>query len=85
MSGTRRKRGQPRLYVESYRSWLGRMGYTPLTVRNMLKDLGQVGRWMSGKGLQRNDVRHCWASESTPIPCATVAPCRCCKPASTPQ
>jgi hypothetical protein len=39
-------------HVESYRSWLGREGYTPLTVRNMLKDLGEVGRWMSDQGLQ---------------------------------
>jgi site-specific recombinase XerD len=38
-------------HVESYRCWLGREGYTPLTVRNMLKDLGDVGRWMSDQGL----------------------------------
>jgi site-specific recombinase XerD len=52
MSGTRRKPGQMGPHVESYRSWLGRKGYTPLTVRNMLKDLGQVGVWMSGEGLR---------------------------------
>ena len=56
MSGTRRKPGQLGLHVESYRSWLGRMGYTPLTVRNMLKDLGQVGLWMSGEGLQETQL-----------------------------
>ena len=52
MSGTRGKPGQLGPHVESYRSWLGREGYTPLTVRNMLKDLGQVGLWMSDQGLQ---------------------------------
>ena len=56
MSGTRRKPGQMGPHVESYRSWLGRKGYTPLTVRNMLKDLGQVGLWMSGQGLQESQL-----------------------------
>lgn len=52
MSGTRRKPGRLGPHVDSYRTWLGRRGYTPQTVRNMLKDLGQVGRWMSGEGLE---------------------------------
>jgi hypothetical protein len=26
-------------------------GYTPQTVKNMLADLGRVGRWMAGEGL----------------------------------
>jgi hypothetical protein len=51
-SGTRRKPGQLGPYVETYRAWLGQRGYTPQTVRNMLKDLGQVGWWMSSEGLQ---------------------------------
>ena len=51
MSGTRRKaRLGPQ--VEGYRAWLADRGYTPATVRNMLKDLGQVGVWMSGAGLE---------------------------------
>ena len=44
MSGTRRKAGQLGPQVEGYRAWLAQRGYTPQTVRNMLKDLGQVGR-----------------------------------------
>jgi site-specific recombinase XerD len=52
MSGTRRKPGQLGPHVESYRAWLGQRGYTPHTVRNMLKDLGQVGLWMSGERLE---------------------------------
>lgn len=51
MSGTRRKPGELGPYVEGYQEWLTRRGYTPQTVTNMLKDLGQVGRWMSGEAL----------------------------------
>jgi len=52
MSGTRRKAGRLGPQVEGYRAWLAHRGYTPATVRNMLKDLGQVGAWMSGAGLE---------------------------------
>ena len=51
MSGTRRKPGGLGPHVEGYQAWLGERGYTPLTVRNMLKDLGHVGVWMSREGL----------------------------------
>ena len=46
MSGTRRKPGGLGPQVEGYRAWLEQRGYTPDTVRNMLKELGQVGRWL---------------------------------------
>jgi site-specific recombinase XerD len=52
MSGTRRKAGRLGPQVEGYRAWLAQRGYTPQTVRNMLKDLGQVGVWMSAAGLE---------------------------------
>jgi site-specific recombinase XerD len=52
MSGTRRKAGRLGPQVEGYRVWLAHRGYTSQTVRNMLKDLGQVGVWMSGAGLE---------------------------------
>ena len=52
MSGTRRKAGRLGPQVEGYRVWLAQRGYTPQTVRNMLKDLGQVGVWMSAAGLE---------------------------------
>jgi len=51
MAGTRRKPGELGPYVEGYRAWLTARGYTPLTVRNMLKDLGKVGQWMSREAL----------------------------------
>lgn len=46
MSGTRRKPGRLGPFVEGYRVWLLEAGYTPQTVRGMLKVLGHLGRWM---------------------------------------
>ncbi|MDN5798347.1 MAG: tyrosine-type recombinase/integrase [Intrasporangium sp.] len=37
--------------VEGYRAWLTGQGYTSGTIRNMLNDLGQLGRWLSAEGL----------------------------------
>ena len=51
MASTRRKPGQLGPQVEGYRAWLAQRGYTLQTVRNMLADLGRVGRWMSREGL----------------------------------
>jgi site-specific recombinase XerD len=51
MASTRRKPGQLGPQVEGYRAWLQDRGYTPQTVRNMLADLGRLGRWMPGQGL----------------------------------
>lgn len=51
MSGRRRKAGALAPQVEGYRAWLAQRGYTPGTVRNMLKDLGRVGVWLSAEGL----------------------------------
>src|SRR6266852_6177692 len=56
MSGTRRKAGRLGSQVEGYRAWLAQRGYTPQTVRNMLKDLGQVGVWMSAAGLETDQL-----------------------------
>jgi site-specific recombinase XerD len=52
MASTRRKAGLLGPQVEGYRVWLTQRGYTPGTVRNMLKDLGQVGVWLAGTGLE---------------------------------
>jgi site-specific recombinase XerD len=60
VSGTRRKPGELGVHVEGYRAWLAQRGYTPGTIRNMLKDLGQVGRWLSVEELgagQLNEER----------------------------
>jgi site-specific recombinase XerD len=52
MSGARRRAGQLGPQVEGYIAWLTQRGYSPGTVRGMLKDLGQVGLWMSAQGLE---------------------------------
>jgi site-specific recombinase XerD len=52
MGTTRRKAGLLGPYVEGYREWLAARGYTPLTIRNKLKDLGQVGVWLAVEGLE---------------------------------
>lgn len=46
MGTPRRKAGLLGPEVEGYRGWLAGRGYSPDTVRNMLKDLGQVGLWL---------------------------------------
>ncbi|GAA0973466.1 site-specific integrase [Acrocarpospora macrocephala] len=52
MAGTRRKPGLLGPHVEGYRAWLTERGYTFPTARNMLKDLGHVGRWLLSEGLE---------------------------------
>jgi site-specific recombinase XerD len=56
MGTTRRKPGLLGPHVEGYRSWLAGRGYTPDTVRNMLKDLGQVGLWLQAERLEVRDL-----------------------------
>lgn len=56
MSGTRRKPGSLGPFVEGYRVWLVELGYTPGTVRGMLRVLGQLGRWMASEGLEPGQV-----------------------------
>jgi site-specific recombinase XerD len=52
MVSTRRRAGLLGPQVEGYRAWLTERGYTPGTVRNMLKDLGRVGVWLSCEGIE---------------------------------
>lgn len=53
---SRRKAGALAPQVEGYRAWLAERGYTTLTARNMLKDLGQVGLWLSEQGLDAAEL-----------------------------
>jgi site-specific recombinase XerD len=63
MASTRRKAGLLGPQVEGYRDWLTQRGYTPGTVRNMLKDLGQVGVWLAGAGLEASQFNQERVSE----------------------
>ncbi|MEJ3746956.1 hypothetical protein WEI85_27180 [Actinomycetes bacterium KLBMP 9797] len=57
MMGTpRRKAGALAGQVDGYREWLAQRGYTLLTIRNMLKDLGLVGLWLRREGLEVADL-----------------------------
>ncbi|MDA8040096.1 MAG: hypothetical protein M0Z69_13280 [Actinomycetota bacterium] len=56
MSGTRRKPGGMSPYVSGFEGRLLNLGYTPSTVRNMLKEIGQLGRWMTTRGLPASQL-----------------------------
>ena len=47
----RRKAGALAGHVDGYRAWLAGHGYTAQTARHLLRDLGQVGLWLSRNGL----------------------------------
>jgi site-specific recombinase XerD len=52
MSVTRRKPGRLGPFVDGYRVWLLAAGYTPQTVRMMLRDLSRLGRWMDTEDVE---------------------------------
>ena len=52
MSGPRRQDGPLAPFVSGYRVWLLEAGYTPQTVRAMLKEFGSLGRWMDAEGVE---------------------------------
>jgi site-specific recombinase XerD len=56
MSGTRRKPGVMGPHIGRFERWLLDLGYTPSTVRNMLKEVGHLGRWMTERGLPASQL-----------------------------
>ena len=56
MSGTRRKPGRMGPFVSGFQTSLSEQGYSALAVRNMLKDVGAVGRWMQERDLQPSQL-----------------------------
>ncbi len=56
MAGTRRKPGRLGPYVEDYRARLFELGYTAPTVRGVLKELGQLGRWMAENAIDPSEL-----------------------------
>lgn len=56
MSGTRRKPGRMGPHIEGLEIWLLELGYTPGTVRNVLKDVGLLGRWMASEGIETSEL-----------------------------
>lgn len=51
MGTTRRKSGVLTVEVEPYRQWLLEQGFTPSTVRLLLRNLSQLGVWLQERGL----------------------------------
>jgi site-specific recombinase XerD len=56
MSGTRRKPGQMSPFIGGFRDRLLELGYTPGTVRNELKSIGQLGLWMESEGIEASQL-----------------------------
>lgn len=52
----RRKPGRMGPYVEGFQAHLLASGYTPGTVRNMLKEMGGLGRWMDRQDIIARDL-----------------------------
>lgn len=52
----RRKPGLLGPFVEGFEAHLLALGYTPSTVRNMLKDVGTLGRWLAVEGVVVRDL-----------------------------
>ena len=57
MSGSRRRPGCLGPFVDGYRTHLLGLGYTPGTVRGMLKVLGQLGRWMETEEVNPGELQ----------------------------
>lgn len=56
MTGTRRKPGQMGPRIEGLEAWLLKLGYTPGTVRNLLKVVGQLRRWMASEDVNASEL-----------------------------
>jgi site-specific recombinase XerD len=56
LASARRDAGALAPFVEDYRAWLERHGYTRQTIGNMLTDLGRVGLWLSKHDLDASGL-----------------------------
>src|SRR5437764_3754222 len=56
MGTTRRKSGVLAGEVEPYRAWLLARGYTPGSVRLLLRNLSQLGVWLAARGLPGSGI-----------------------------
>lgn len=56
MSGTRRKPGRMGPFIAGLQARWSELGYSDLTIRNMLKDVGAVGRWMQQQDVHPGDL-----------------------------
>lgn len=63
MGTTRRKSGVLTAEVEPYRQWLLEQGFTPATVRLLLRNLSQLGVWLQERGLAGSAIPRAYLDE----------------------
>jgi site-specific recombinase XerD len=63
MGTTRRKSGVLTAEIEPYRRWLLEQGFTPATVRLLLRSLSQLGVWLQERGLAGTVIDAAWLDE----------------------
>src|SRR5262245_6730547 len=56
MAGTRRKPGRMGPHIDGFRDWLLDRAYTPGTVREILKLVGHLGRWMANADVDASQL-----------------------------
>lgn len=56
MTGRPRKPGAMGPFIEGYRAWLTKRGYSPGTVIHLLAMAGALGRWMDTRGIVVGDL-----------------------------
>jgi integrase/recombinase XerD len=56
MTGRPRKPGAMGPFIDGYRAWLTKRGYSPGTVIQLLAMAGALGRWMSTRGIAVGDL-----------------------------
>jgi hypothetical protein len=56
MAGTRRKPGRMGPFIDGFQARLLELGHTPETVRNALKVVGQLGRWMADTDVEVSEL-----------------------------
>jgi site-specific recombinase XerD len=60
MGTTRRKSGVLTAEIEPYRQWLLEQGFTPATVRALLRNLSQLGVWLQEGGMTGTVIDAAW-------------------------
>ena len=63
MGTTRRKSGVLAAEIEPYRQWLLEQGFTPATVRALLRNLSQLGVWLQERGMTGTVIDAEWLDE----------------------
>lgn len=63
MGTTRRKSGVLTAEIEPYRQWLLEQGFTPSTVRLLLRNLSHLGVWLQERGLAGTVIDAGWLEE----------------------